>query len=113
MATSNPIKWTATLSHVREVSLKGAADLGYWTNRLKTEDLVPIEQEGKAQLMILSADARFMGLNFRELSISIAARASESRTADAAFLVGAWNSRRFFAFSERVFFSTPYSHGNV
>jgi hypothetical protein len=32
---------------------------------------------------------------------------------DAAYLVRAFNSCRFFAFCERVFFSTPYDHGDV
>lgn len=32
---------------------------------------------------------------------------------DAAYLVQAFNSSRLFAFCERFWFSTPYSHGNV
>jgi len=113
MTASNQIKWAATLSHVREVSLLGSADLAYWADRLKAQDLRPIEHEGKARVMILSADARFMGLVFRELSISVAVRPHDNGAPDAAFLLGAWNCRRFFAFCERVFFKTPYSYGDV
>jgi hypothetical protein len=55
-----------------------------------------------------------MGMRFRELSVSVLARA-ESGGADrnGAYLLRAWSSSRFLAASERVFFSTPYSHAHV
>jgi hypothetical protein len=41
-----PRKWVAELSHVHEVSLLGTADLGYWTDYLKGDALVPVEKGG-------------------------------------------------------------------
>jgi hypothetical protein len=113
MANPN-IKWAARLAHVREVTLTGTADLAYWTNRLKPQDLQPRPRDGKAQIMILAADSKYMGLAFREMSISIAVLAIDnSASNDAACLLAAWNARRFFAFCERTFFATPYRHGDV
>jgi hypothetical protein len=108
------VKWAAELAHVREVSLLGTADLDFWKDRLVTEDLVPAESDGQAQLMIIAADAKYMGLRFRELSFSVlVARPEEGTRQDAAYLVRACNSCRLLAFCERVFFSTPYDHGDV
>jgi hypothetical protein len=78
------------------------------------EDLLPTERDGQAQLMIVAADSKLMGVRFRELSVSVlVCRQEEGRWRDGAYLVRAFNSCRFFAFCERVFFSTPYSHGDV
>jgi hypothetical protein len=66
-----------TLHHVREISLSGSG-------------------------LVVAADSVFMGIPFREVSIS---RDSH--------LLQAWNSVRFFAWSERTFFRTPYAHGDV
>jgi hypothetical protein len=108
------IKWAAKLEHVREVSLLGAADLRFWTDWLEAEDLRPAEREGQAQLMIVAADAKFMSLRFQELSVSVVIYPpDQDESRDAAFLIGAFNSRPFFAFCERVLFSTPYEHGRV
>src|SRR6476469_7784917 len=108
------IKWASTVPHVRDISLLGAADLPFWTDRLKAESLLPAERHRKAQVMIVAADLKFMGIRFRELSISVLVRETENAApADAAFLLGAWNTSRFFAFCERMFFSTPYVHGDV
>lgn len=111
---SKPIKWAAEITHVREVSLFGTADLPFWQNQLAQEGLLPIERDGQAQLMIIAADAKFMGLRFCELSISVlAAHQKEGKRENAAYLVRAFNSSRFFAFCERVLFSTPYDYGQV
>jgi hypothetical protein len=104
------IKYVAELSHVREVSLLGAADLGYWEERLKPEGLSPVEREGRAQILVSGAEGRFMGLRFRELSFSVLVGGYGE---DAAYLVRAFNSRRFFALCERVFYSTPYYGGDI
>ncbi|MDB5323733.1 MAG: hypothetical protein JWN40_5364 [Phycisphaerales bacterium] len=108
------IKWAAKLAHVKEVSLLGVADLAYWEGRLRHDNLFAAQRDGKAQVMIVATDSRFMGVPFREFSVSVLA--FENGTGgrrDGAYLVHAWNSCRFFAFCERVFFSTPYSHGEV
>ena len=111
---NRPVKWVAELVHVREVSLLGTADLTFWKDRLMKEDLLPAESDGQAQLLIVAADSKFMNVKFRELSFSVLVSQNEEGTQhDAAYLVRAFNSCRLFAFCERVFFSTPYHHGDV
>src|SRR5438128_643219 len=108
------VKWAAELAHVREVSLLGTADLSYWTDRLLTENLLPAESDGQAQLLTVAADAKYMGVRFRELSFSILVSWSEEGVRqDAAYLARAFNSCGLFAFCERVLFSTPYYHADV
>src|SRR5689334_268344 len=100
------VKYVAALKHVREVSLAGAADFGFWKQRLAKEELEQQEMEGKAQILVVGAEAKFRGIRFRELSFSVTVRGGM-------FLVRAFNSSRFFAFCERVFFSTPYYGAEV
>jgi hypothetical protein len=109
------VKWVAELAHVREVTLVGSADLGYWTDRLRDEELEPAASvEGHAQVLVIVADAAFMGLRFREVSFSVVVQhPGREQGGDATFLVRAFNSRRVFAWCERAFFSTPYYFGNV
>ena len=111
----NPtIKWAAELSHVREVSLRGVADLEFWKQRLRPQGLLPADHDGQAQILILAADARFRGIRFRELSVSVLVAPPQKEMGDrAAYLLHAFNSNRFFAFCERKFFATPYSHARV
>src|SRR5947207_14645228 len=107
--TDTSVKWAADLAHVREVSLRGTADLAFWQDRLAKEELAPAADDGHAHLLIIAADLKFIGVRFREVSFSVLVeRRGEGTGSDAAFLVRAFNSCRFFAFSERVFFSTPY-----
>ena len=84
----------------------GTVDFGFWKQRLKKEGLEPQETEGKAQILIVGAEAKFRGIRFRELSFSVMVRGGM-------LLVRAFNSSRFFAFCERVFFSTPYYGADV
>jgi hypothetical protein len=108
------IKWAAELAHVQEVSLLGTADLAFWKGHLLKENLLPAESDGQAQLLIIAATAKYMGVRFRELSFSVLVyRLEAGAWQDAAYLVRAFNSCRLFAFCERVFFSTPYYHGDV
>jgi hypothetical protein len=106
------IKWTAQLHHVVEVSLFGFADLNYWTAKLAPENLLPIERDNRAQILIITGDARFRGVRFEEISVSVLARRPDDPT-EAAFLTQAWNSSRFFSWCERTFFKTPYAHAQV
>jgi hypothetical protein len=117
-----PVKYVAELTGVREVSLLGTADLGFWKDALAPESLVAAERDGRAQVMIIAADARFRGIGFREVSFSVLVAppgdvpgdvAGDVPGRDAAYLVAAFNSRRLFALSERVFFSTPYRHADI
>jgi hypothetical protein len=111
---NTPIKYVAEPKHVREVSLHGTADLGFWKDRLEDEELVPAERDGKAQLLIVAADMRFMGVRFRELSFSVrVGHRQVGPPGDGALLVQAFNSSRLLALSERLLFSTPYRLGDV
>jgi hypothetical protein len=109
------VKWVAELAHVREVTLVGTADLDFWTDQLHDEELIPIANvEGQAQVLIIAADAAFMGLPFREVSFSVVVQHPDGeQRGDASFLMRAFNSRRFFAWCERAFFSTPYYFGDI
>ena len=69
-AQMKSIKWAANLDGVREVSLWGTADAAYWRDYLASEGLVPDELDGKARIMIVAAEGRFMSLPFREISFS-------------------------------------------
>jgi hypothetical protein len=107
------VKYVAELAHVREVSLLGTADLAYWRDRLRGEDLVPAGRDGRAQVLIVAADSKYLGVPFREVSFSVLVAEHRGVPADGAYLVRAFNSCRFFAFCERAFFATPYDHGDV
>jgi hypothetical protein len=103
------VKYVAELRHVREVSLLGTADLAFWEDRLREEGLAPAAQDGKAQVLVIAAAARYLGVPFREVSFSVLVAGH----GQAAFLVRAFNSSRLFAFCERAFFATPYYPGDV
>jgi hypothetical protein len=106
-AVERPTRYVASLEHVREVSLLGSADLRFWTDRMRSAAVAPLARDGCAEVMVVGASARFRGVPFTELSFTITVGDN------AAFLVQAFNSVRFFAWSERVFFSTPYVHAGV
>jgi hypothetical protein len=82
------VRFVAELEHVREITIAGDTSDG-------------------AQLLLIAADAAFHGIRFRELSISRVV------SPERAVLLQAFNSVRFFAFCERVFFKTPYLHSDV
>lgn len=106
------LKWAARLSGVREVTVVGTAELGYWRERLRGEGLEPIEKEGRAVVQIIGAEGRFLGLVFREVSFSVQVKSRHPELGSAgAYLLRAYNSRRFFAWCERTLFSTPYDFG--
>lgn len=82
--------------------------------RDKSEDLTPAEKDGRAQILIISAEMKWAGIRFRELSFSVVVSPPPSGVHhDAVFLVQAFNSRRLLALSECIFFSTPYDFGDV
>ena len=108
-----PLKYVAQISHVREVSLRGAADSAFWKNKLEHENLILAETDGQAQILITAADAKYMGMRFREVSFSILTSGYKGVEIAGAYLLQAFNSNLFFAFCERTLFSTPYSHADV
>jgi hypothetical protein len=112
--TAKKIKWAAKLNGVSEVTLLGAASLSYWREKLEKDGLRPLDQNGQAQVLIIAADAIYMGLRFTELSVSILVSSADSNiNKQQAYLVHAFNSRRFFAFCERTLFATPYYFADV
>jgi hypothetical protein len=106
--------YIAALSNVSEVSLVGAANLAFWKAHLSDAALTPVESDGKARLLVSASAAKFMGLPFAEFSVCVLVVPPVDRGwKDAAYLVHAFNSRRFFALVERVLYSTPYYHGRI
>jgi hypothetical protein len=109
-----PVKWAAQLAHVREVSLFGTADYAFWKGLLAKEGLTPADHGGKARLLVLAADSKYLGIPFREVSVSVLVREREpAAAADGAFLAHAFNTSRLFAFLERLCFATPYYHAQI
>ena len=108
------IHYVAKIDRVREVTLAGTVDLEYWVEVLRPEGVAPLEQNGRAEVMITGVDGRFHGLRFQELNVSVGVEPQGPHDMlDRAFLAAGFNSRPLFAWSERVFFSTPYTHGDV
>jgi hypothetical protein len=108
-------RYIAALSNVSEVSLVGTADLAFWKAHLRDAgSLTPAESEGKARLLVSSSAAKFMGVPLAEFSVCVlVVPPVDCGWKDAAYLVHAFNSRRFFALVERVLYSTPYYHGRI
>ncbi len=100
---SPPIRYPVTIPHVREIALRGGADLAYWRERLKREGLEPAEHEGQAELHVGSTSARFLGIPFRELVLCVVLQEPPG-----IYLAYAYNSVRAFAWFERTLFRTPY-----
>ena len=107
------IKYVARLDWVREISLLGAADLEYWREALEDEDVMLADVDGRAQVLIIAAAAEYMGIGFHEVSISLVLEGFHGEKVPGAYLWQAFNSRRLFAFCERVLFRTPYAHAEV
>ena len=108
------IRYVADVDQVQEVSLRGAADLAFWTERLRPEGLTPAERDGKAQMLIVAATMKFMGIRFSEVSFSVLVSGTELEGWESgAFLVQAFNTSRLFAWCERVLFATPYLHAHA
>lgn len=109
-----PRKFDVVVSPVREVSLVGGADLSYCRQRLAPHGLHATERDGRAEMLLSACEARFKGVRFRELSLSIfVAREAGSAARDGALLLRAFNSVRFFAWVERTLFRTPYYPGRI
>ncbi|MXV72850.1 hypothetical protein F4Z99_01075 [Candidatus Poribacteria bacterium] len=112
---SNPtLKYVADLYNVKEVTLYGTADLSFWEAVLHKENLFPYHEVDKAVLLISAMDAKWRGFKFKEFVIAVGVCLNENGTSlDGYFLPHAFNSSKLLAFSERVFFRTPYLHGNI
>ena len=99
------IEYITVVEPVLEVSLIGNASRESWQSLIQKENLVV---EGNTLEIILSAvSAKYMGIPFRELSVSL--RLNE----DEFFLIHAYNSLWWFALAERKFFRTPYYSADI
>jgi hypothetical protein len=90
------VKWVAELAHVREVSILGTADLSFWKDRLYRQNLLPAERDGQAQIMIVAAESKYMGIRFQELSFSVLVSAGTRGLAKRRLLVVCLQLEPFF-----------------
>ncbi len=108
------IQYAAYIEHVREVALFGTADMGFWREALGREGLFAYEVDGRAGILISAPRLLWKGARFCECAVSVAVSGREDGGShDGYFLAHAFNSNRFFAFSERLFFRTPYYFAEV
>ncbi len=113
-AANASIQYAADLYNVKEVTLHGTADLSFWEAVLRKENLLPYQEAGRAVLLLSAIDAKWRGFKFREFVIAVAVCNIEDGTRlDGYYLPYAFNSSKFLTFSERVFFRSPYFHGNI
>ena len=112
--TNTSVQYAADLDNVKEVTLHGTADLSFWEAVLRQESLFPYHEEDKAVLLLSAIDAKWRGFKFREFVIAVAVCHNENGSSlDAYYLPRAFNSSKLLAFSERVFFKTPYFQGDI
>jgi hypothetical protein len=107
---ANRVKFVGDCRHAKEVSLYGTADLRFWSQKLAKEGLVPLDNGGKAQIIIIGGNMKYKGIEFTEVSFSVFIEPPLRQASQSAFLVQAFNSSLLFSFCERAFFSTPYRH---
>jgi hypothetical protein len=109
MAANPPHPYFTTIKNVREVALSCRADLAFWQEKLKRQKLIPCNVDGKAEILIIAIESKFMGITFREVSMSVIVANPVAPTLPAgSYLLHAYNSLRLFALAERTFFQTPY-----
>jgi hypothetical protein len=111
MRTSTNIRYVAEPKHVREVTLTGSADLGFWSDYLKAEGLAPVRCGDGGQVVIVAAEMVYLGIRFTEVSFSVRAVLTQSSGSEGMRLLHAFTSSRVFAWCERTIFATPYGHG--
>lgn len=113
-ASNLTLKYAAELDNVTEVTLRGTADLLFWQDILRRERLFPYAEKGQAVLLLSATDAKWKKFKFREFVISVGVCFEEHGTRlDGYYLPHAFNSSRLLAFSERMFFRTPYFQGDI
>jgi hypothetical protein len=92
---------------ILEVTLMGEANFDVWKPILDAQGFDNYPQSEKIGVTLSGVEAKYMGLTFREFSISVTLNESEL------FLAHAYNSKRFFALAERRFFRTPYYPADI
>ena len=108
-----PAKYIATIAPVREVTLVGTSDPGYWRKHLRGTGFMPCVKDGTTELTVSAIASKWMGLPFRELSFALPVSHQEGAPPDGLYFLAAFNSSRFLAFCERFFFQTPYVAGRL
>ncbi len=111
--SGKPVKYIAVVKGAREVTLIGAADYDYWANRLLPDNLQPESRNGRAEIGLSAVQLKWMGISFREFSVSIAVRDRVEPSIDGIYLDSAFSTSRMFAFIEKHHFRTPYCHSNI
>ena len=111
MPITTHIRYVAEPKHVREVTLTGTTDLGFWSDYLKSEGLAPVRYGGDGQIVIVAAEMVYLGLRFTEVSFSVRAVLAQRPGSEGMRLLHAFTSSRVFAWCERTLFATPYDHG--
>jgi len=111
MRTITNIRYLAEPKQVREVTLTGTTDLGFWSDYLKSEGLAPVRYGDDGQIVVVAAEMVYLGLRFTEVSFSVRAALIHSRSSAGMRLLHAFTTSRIFAWCERALFATPYSHG--
>lgn len=106
------IRNAAEIHNVKEMTLVCTAGIAVWQDYLKTFGIVPVEYNGMAKILISVTEMKFLKIRFREFVISVFVTGKDPES-EAAFLLLAYNSNKFFSWSERKFFSTPYHHGRI
>ena len=118
MISPQTVRYVAELKHVREVTLIGSADFGFWSDCLKAEGLVPLRCADTAQrcgdaaqVWVVSAEMVYLGVRFTEVSFSVRTTLAGNDGTSGMRLLHAFNSSRIFAWCERTLFATPYAYG--
>jgi hypothetical protein len=111
MRTTTNIRYVAEPKHVREVTLTGTTDLGFWSDYLKSEGLAPVRYGDDGQIVVVAAEMVYLGLRFTEVSFSVRAGLIHNSSSAGMRLLHAFTTSRIFAWCERALFATPYSHG--
>lgn len=108
------IRYTAEIANVREVTLHGTADLGFWRPLLQPHGLLPDATGGAAHLVISATALVWKSLSFRELIVTVATCTDRDQPQpDSFYLAHAFNSSRILAWAERRLFNTPYTHADI
>lgn len=107
-------RYITTVAPVRDVRLVGIGNLTFWQQYLHVLPLVPYALNGTAHVIISSTDFVWQRIPVQEFVLSLVVALPHDPTTPAGFyLVHAFNSSRLLALIERVFFQTPYTHGQT
>jgi hypothetical protein len=111
MRTTKRLLYVAEPKHVREVTLVGAADFGFWSDYLRPEGLTPVRFADAAQIWVVAAEAVYLGIRYTEVSFSVRVALTRDPAVEGIRLLHAFTSSRAFAWCERTLFATPYVYG--